>query len=242
MKLRSLLAIFLSLTSFQLSAQVLNENTSIAITLKGSLTPCTIKPCNDAGNSGNTGECTGIDISNNYAIYPNPFKFFTSPEHPGVTLPGSDRAKKCNWTVGTNFIWNGSAEACILNGAYGNIEQCSTGHDIDKALLEKWASLAQAGRTLNVTLPDGKSISAMLGFGHGVQDGICGDIALIEQGDQYVLLLQNGARAWSLEISQPANTHLASDNNGGTCYIPNVAMLDDNSAKAIEKVVMDSTE
>ena len=210
----------------------------IAIQFKNgdmTLSACTLKPCNDANDPMNQGDdCVGTDISNNYAVYPDPFAFYTSPDHPGVTLPGPERGEKCHWQVDKNFPWSANAETCILNGTYWNTGNCSTGtKKIDTDVLAAWTKAAQDGKTIQVKLPDGTVISAMLGFGHGVLDGACGDITLVKQGDNYALVMQNGARAWSYEISSPASTHLAPDNYGNTCYIPDVALLDAASRKAV---------
>jgi hypothetical protein len=224
---------YISLVFFSAFSISAFASTPLQITLTQKLQPCTLSV---------SPFVKGIDISDNYANFKDPFQFFTNPKYPGVTLPGPDRAKKCNWVKegdpGSNFTWNAKNEQCILNGAYGYFQgsNCSTGGQLPTNLLG-WAAKAKAGATVDVllTLPNQppKNVKVMLGFGHGVLNSKCGGVTLVEYNGNYVAVLQVGARAWSYEISQPASTHLDLNNTGGTCMIPNVVPLSPNQASAL---------
>jgi hypothetical protein len=74
----------------------------------------------------------GIDPSNNYNNWPNPFLQNFTPAA-GVTLPGLARSETCSWRVVKNasdsvivdagitpFIWGPITEQSVLNGPFGN--------------------------------------------------------------------------------------------------------------------------
>ncbi len=227
--------IIIGIMGFISNAVFASTSTIVPITLTQNFTACTL--------SVSPFSHQGIDISDNYANFNNPFAFYTNPQYPGVTLPGPQRAAHCNWVqTKTNttkpFLWNAQNEQCILNGAYGyfNGNQCSTGGTIPQDLSD-WVNAAKAGKTvaINLSTPDGtsKQVQVMLAYGHGVLNSHCGDVTLVKQGNNYVAVLQVGARAWSYEISQPANTHLDPSNVGGTCLIPQVSALNHDQASSI---------
>lgn len=178
-----------------------------------------------------------LDISDYYENFNNPFAFYTNPNYPGVTLPGPSLGASCGWTVGRNFTWNSQNEQCILNGTFGNSSNPPTQCTItdgavitDNSLITRWTY--NNGKTIMITGIPGESgpVPVTIGFGHGVLTSTCGGVALVKNIDaqgnvNYAAVMQVDARAWSFEISQPASTNLASDNYGGTCYIPQVFLL-----------------
>ena len=196
---------------------------------------------------------TSLDISDHYEDYNNPFAFFTDPAHPGVTLPGPQRQNKCHWTIKSpksgeiSFTWNSKNEQCILNGAYGysatsSNPVCSTGEKstLSKQDWDAWINASKNGKKVLLSNIPGtdQPQEVSLGFGHGVLNSPCGGITLVKNIDNqgkahYAAIMQTGARAWSYEISQPASNELASDNYGGTCYIPKVTMLDNEDVQQI---------
>jgi hypothetical protein len=204
---------------------------------KGSWVPCVLDTATP-----------GADIADNADSFPDPFVWYTNPSYPGVTLPGPTRATKCAWKVGTNFVWDLFSNQCILNGAgYPMTETvyCSNGlYSVNvnptsfAALYKSWYTLAMTkaqqiyqpasgaiAYVVNLTI-SGQPVQAAMSIGHGVLAGLCGDCFLIRQGNQYVAQLQTDVRAWSLEVSAGANSWLASDNVGGTCYVPDVQRID----------------
>lgn len=197
---------------------------------------------------------SSLDISDKYNDFPNPFEFYTNPKYPGVTLPGPDRQKHCNWTINTptqgetRFTWNSQQEQCILNGQYGyfdpNKDTCSTDETsiMSHPDREKWYAAAINGKIVTLdNIPGAKGPQQiMIGFGHGVLNSPCGGVALVKNETpdgqiKYAAILQVGTRAWSFEISNPANTYLANDNYGGTCYIPEVFILSNSDVDSIIK-------
>ncbi len=169
--------------------------------------------------------------------YSDPFEFYTDNVNaPGVTLPGPSRQAHCSWKVGTNFTWNSQSEQCILNGTFGNSDtkptKCTMNDNAmitDNSQIAKWTN--SNGQTIMITGIPGEAgpVPVTIGFGHGVLNSTCGGVALVKNtdssGTHYAAIMQVDARAWSFEISQPASTNLASDNYGGTCYIPEVTLL-----------------
>jgi len=138
----------------------------------------------------------GIDISDNYNNWPNPFLPNFTPAK-GVTLPGLDRSNKCNWSVvnaaskavdtgKTPFIWGPTTEQSILNGTFGNPNVqaandkpyiCSTGGAVthitnsDVSIWEKsynGASVLQPQITFTDFQGKIQTVNVTLGFGHGV--------------------------------------------------------------------------
>jgi hypothetical protein len=84
---------------------------------------------------------------------------------------------------------------------------------------------------------DDKYVIAGLSVGHGVLDGKCGSLSLIKYNsdnvpgnDRYLLNLQSGPRAWSLELWQTALTYLMNGETqkvaGGQCLVPEVINID----------------
>ncbi len=202
--------------------------------------PCTINVTNK----------TGLDISDNYDNFTNPFAFDTDPGYPGVTLPGPERQEHCRWTTGkaetgqTQFIWNQQKEQCILNGPFGYFPaggSCSTSEPstMSQADLAIWKSEADSGRLIYVNGIPGTSklTPVMIGYGHGVLNSPCGGVTLVKNNafgvTHYAAVLEVGARSWSYEISEVANNYLAKDNYGGTCYIPAVFQLNNNDVQKI---------
>lgn len=184
----------------------------------------------------------GADIADNAALYPDPFAFYTDPEHHGVTLIGPARGSKCGWKVGTNFVWDLDWNTCILNGQGYPIDMqylhCSNNkyatneqdfldrvHKFQDYALQKGKQFVNPDQSvayLTTFTLDGEKIEAAMSVGHGVLSGLCGDCFVVKQDGRYVALFQTDVRAWSLELSGGAHTYLASDNYGGTCYIPDV--------------------
>lgn len=193
---------------------------------------------------------TGLDISDYYNNFSNPFAFHTNPKYPGVTLPGPERQARCDWTTGkpkkgqTQFTWNKQKEQCILNGNYGYFPtkgSCSTGEPskMSKADLLLWKKEAESGRLVYLKGIPGTTTDTpvMIAYGHGVLNSPCGGVTLVKNtahgATNYAVVLEVGARAWSYEISSPASGHLAADNFGGTCYIPAVFQLNDSDVQKI---------
>jgi len=214
------------------------------------LTPCTVDV--------SQGEVQGLDISDVYVNYPNPFEFYTSANDPGVTLPGPDRASKCHWTTGTPaagevpFTWNSMAEQCILNGVYTSIypyekDTCVTGEKNVMPYEDRKIWSESVGKSVMLTVPGESSpVEVVIGVGHGPLNGACGAVSLVQNtsktysGDTvttYAAVARIGTRAWSYEISEAAAIHLAVDNRGGTCYIPNVAMMTDADVQTILRLL-----
>lgn len=202
----------------------------ILLTLTNSLQDCIIST-----------NIPGADIADDAREFPNPFEWYTNPSHPGVTLPGPESLKKCNWKLGKNFIWTEKENTCILNGqGYPLENEARCGNELYRENKEKFVLTYNAFRdhaytkAIATPLPDGstayitelnfqgKKIQAAMSVGHGMLDGLCGDCFVIKNEDKYVFHLQTGVRAWSLEITGGASTWIASDNYGGTCYVPQV--------------------
>ena len=137
---------------------------------------------------------------------------------------------------------------CVLHGGWSVVDEnssspCSNGKyststglgDNLKLMMRRFIQVAKKdfnngndNKTRSVKDKDGKTYTVHLSYGHGVLDGKCGDLALIEFKNTYLLNLQAGPRAWSLEIG-PSNilkkNFLNEDNSGidsGQCSIPNV--------------------
>eukprot|EP00475_Leptophrys_vorax_P018361 TRINITY_DN2507_c0_g1_i1.p1 TRINITY_DN2507_c0_g1~~TRINITY_DN2507_c0_g1_i1.p1 ORF type:complete len:636 (+),score=180.53 TRINITY_DN2507_c0_g1_i1:65-1972(+) len=197
----------------------------------------------DTGYSSCTVECPGegCDIADNAKLFPDPFAWYTNPSYPGVTLFGPDHQKACGWVVGENFVWNSTANQCILNGGGYPIDTdaglCANGvYSLSKAdfqdKLDFWQKILKPkaktvevdGSTVYLVNVDG--VEAAMSIGHGVLGGKCGDCFLIKFGDQHVVQLQTDVRAWSLELSTGANIWLAPGNYGGGCRIPLVKQVD----------------
>lgn len=188
----------------------------------------------------------GADIADNANLYPDPFAFYTDDRYPGVTLIGPTRGQKCGWTVGKNFVWDPDWNTCILNGQGYPIDMlylhCSNNKystnetDFTDRVHKFQAYAINNGKQhvnddgsiayLTTFTLDGEKIEAAFSVGHGVLSGLCGDCFVVKQDSRYVALFQTDVRAWSLELSAGANTYLASDNYGGTCYIPDVKKVD----------------
>lgn len=182
-----------------------------------------------------------VDKADHFANYPDPFAFYTNnkEEDHGVTLVGPSRQKTCGWVQGENFTWTADEEQCILNGGYWNFPSTngatahgSTGNPMVMSVdnLKKWN--AAINQFVKVRIADeADPVDMAIGYGHGVLKCRPGDVALVRnlQRDgttyHYAAILMVGTRAWSYEISPPASHHLAQDNNGGTCYIPDVAQM-----------------
>ena len=187
----------------------------------------------------------GADIADDASKFPNPFAWYTNPSFPGVTLPGPSMKTKCNWKLGYNFQWDSSKNTCILNGQGYPLEgtpQCNNGlfaknaadfnrvstkfirlsREKGKQVKNEDSSIAYVGH-FNY---QGNSLDAAMSIGHGVLSGLCGNCFLIRKDNKYVFQMQTDVRAWSLELSGGANVWLASDNYGGTCYVPEVVAVD----------------
>ena len=132
---------------------------------------------------------------------------------------------------------------CILHGSWGNWDDgptCTIGNLTTPNFGETskiwYDTFHQNGgsTTQNVFLclndPVTKQpIKAVMSIGHGVLDGICGDLALIKFKDRYLINYQTGPRAWSLELSQPGIGYLDPEGQaGGTCDVPDVMKLEWN--------------
>ena len=137
---------------------------------------------------------------------------------------------------------------CFLHYSWGDwqIQNCSNGHyatwldNPDSEFQEnlaKWKATRQTNQergntigglpALSVTLGEGqnkKTVDAVMSIGHGVLDGRCGDVALLEHDGRYVINFQAGPRSWSLEIFEDASEYLGGkDNIGQTgCVRPQV--------------------
>jgi len=241
------------LASALLSAGIKAPVPSTAYPSIGLVGPYVLEPCTIDVSKAPT---PGLDISDNFANFPNPFAFYTSPDHPGVTLPGPDRQAKCNWTIGTPsgvevpFVWNAKDEQCILNGVYTSNydpkpEVCVTGETNVMSLEDREIWSASVGKSVMVSGIPGESeaVEVVIGVGHGPLDVPCGGVALVqnvslvdgESVTAYAAVSRIGTRAWSYEISEAAAIHLARDNRGGTCYIPNVDMMTDEDIQNILK-------
>lgn len=85
----------------------------------------------------------------------------------------------------------------------------------------------------------GKEVEAA-SFGHGVLDGQCGSMSLIRYNSpdladgeyRYLVNMQQGMRAWSLELEVNAAAYLAPDNSKAqtACDVPDVVALQYDSA------------
>ena len=237
-----------------------NTQADVTITLSKAMAPCTIK-LEKVWTPGHA-----IDPADNYNThlppqagtahpqgtigFPNPDEFFTnSNKYPGVTLPGPDRMKSCQWKVGTNFTWDAQQEQCVLNGPYWshptmNNLQCTSGAKFNSQLMP-WidAVVATAGKAeppiikMTLTIPGegSKTVPVALGFGHGVLGTTCGGVSLVEYNGEYAAIMQTGMRAWSFEISTPTSTYLDPHNTSGSdsCMIPKVYQLSDADVKQI---------
>jgi len=149
------------------------------------------------------------------------------------------------------FLWTAENEQCILNGNFGPMNSthttCTNGDSYPEyftpEMIEKWANATNyadnsvwppTGRMVKVKGIPGegdKEVEVAIGAGHGVLASPCGGVALVKniQNDStnYAFIMRTGTIAWSYEISSPARYHLATDNSGGTCYIPDVAIMDE---------------
>lgn len=198
---------------------------------------CLIKICAASPCTLNTA-IPGCDIADNATKFPDPCAWYTNPAYPGVTLVGPNRCKKCNWKANKNFVWTTQENQCILNGGgypmnKGSYPACSMDRYIkDKASYDettkKWINYAFTSAvptkvsytTAYIVTVNGHK--AAMSIGHGALNGLCGSCFLVQQGDKYAVQLQVDVRAWSFEMTTGAALWLAADNEGGTCYIPEV--------------------
>jgi len=187
----------------------------------------------------------GMDIADNATQFPNPFLWFTNTSHPGVTLPGPYIQNMCGWAAtGTAFQWTTSQNTCFLNGqGYPlsgsprciNQKYATNASDFQRIVTKfMYAVTNLAKPVVNSDRStayvasfsiNGTAYQAAMSIGHGMLSGLCGNCFLIRNAGQYVLQLQTDVRAWSLELSGGANVWLASNNYGGTCYIPDVLQI-----------------
>eukprot|EP00128_Syssomonas_multiformis_P017022 Colp12_sorted_trinity150504_noHs@32557 len=178
-------------------------------------------------------EKTGCDIAQDVSKYPDPFAWYTNPDHPGVTLPGPAK-KSC-----PPFSWNTNEQTCFLNGQGYPLDdakrcanqQYSISAEDFQAKLDYWHSIRETTKTTQV---DGNTVylaqiqdvgEVAISVGHGVLGGKCGDCFLLKYQDKFVAQLQTDVRAWSLELSSGTNIYLAQGNYGGGCMIPEVKQI-----------------
>jgi hypothetical protein len=114
--------------------------------------------------------------------------------------------------------------------------------------MNNWIDLASKGATVNVSLQISANrtttVPVILAYGHGVLSSNYGDVTLIQQADEnskmkYVAVMQSDTRAWSYEISPPANAYLNSGNVGGTCFIPKISALSNDERAALYEAAKD---